>query len=73
MTVEEAPPSEAVLLQTVESARDRVSEAREALIAAESELQGALAAAFAGGVKGPAIARLLGVTVSRVYQLRRGR
>ncbi len=58
-------------IETVKEARDRLLTARQAVEQAQEELQEALQQAFAAGVTGSHLAEVLGVTTSRVYQLRR--
>jgi hypothetical protein len=75
MTAEPAPPNtnEGLLVRNVEMARDELQAAYVAVGDAQTRLQSALRAAFAAGLDGPRLAEILGVSPSRVYQLRSGR
>ncbi len=58
-------------LATVAQSHDRLIAARQAVDGAQRELQSALREAFAAGADVVVLADMLGVTPSRVYQLRR--
>ena len=61
------------LVHDVEVARDELQAAYHAVSEAQSRLQTALRDAFAAGLEGPRLAEILGVSPSRVYQIRSGR
>jgi DNA-directed RNA polymerase specialized sigma24 family protein len=63
------PPDDTV--EAVKQARDQLLAARLAVEHAQEELKEALQSAFAAGLTGSHLAEVLGVTTSRVYQLRR--
>ncbi len=58
-------------LGSVAEARDRLVVARQSVDDAQRDLQTALREAFSAGADGVVLADLLGVSPSRVYQLRR--
>ncbi len=58
-------------LGSVAEARDRLVVARQSVDDAQRDLQVALREAFAAGADGVVLADMLGVSPSRVYQLRR--
>jgi hypothetical protein len=58
-------------IEAVQEARDRLLSARQAVEQAQGELKEALQSAFDAGATGSFLAGVLGVTTSRVYQLRR--
>jgi mannose/fructose-specific phosphotransferase system component IIA len=58
-------------LDTVAQTHDRLVARRQAVDDAQRELQAALREAFAAGADVVVLADMLGVTPSRVYQLRR--
>ena len=77
MTTTEEPPREVLsghetALADVQGAWNRLGSARESVVAAQDELRKALREAFAVGVEGSTLSELMGVSASRVYQLRRG-
>lgn len=63
----------AALVRDVEVARDELQAAYHAVSEAQARLQAALREAFDAGLDGPRLAEILGVSPSRVYQLRSGR
>ena len=75
MTAEPAPRTTdtEALMRDVEVARDELQAAYQSVGDAQAKLQSALRDAFAAGLDGPRLAQILGVSPSRVYQIRSGR
>ena len=75
MTAEPAPQTSEVgaLVRDVEVARDDLQAAYQAVSEAQARLRSALQDAFDAGLDGPRLAEVLGVSPSRVYQIRSGR